>query len=104
MSKDLVRNAADPKQVKKAKQKEATARDIELNDIRTILRSKEGRRFMWRLMGHCGVYKTSFTGNSHTFFNEGQRNIGLFLNAEIGEASPEAMIEMIKENQGGNNV
>ena len=56
-----------------------------------------GRRFMWRLLEKTGMYRTSFTGNSTTFFNEGQRNIGLMMNALILQACPEQYLAMLNE-------
>jgi hypothetical protein len=94
-----VKNAADKKQVRKAAQKEQSRRDKELNDLRFILNDVQGRRFLWRYLGECGVFRSSFTGSSETFFREGERNVGLKLINDIHEASPEAYILMIKENK-----
>lgn len=54
---------------------------------------------MWRYLGKCGLYKSSFTGNSTTFFNEGMRNIGLQMLADITEADADSYAKMAKENQ-----
>lgn len=101
MEKALVGNAADPKQVKAAARKERIIENEELRDIRFILKSKEGRRFLWRYLSKCGIFKQSFTGNSETFFNEGKRAIGLMLLTEITEASPDAYVLMMKESEKG---
>lgn len=91
------RNAADPEQVNVAAQKSKSARERELNDMREILATPAGRRFIWRYMGDCGLFSLSFTGNSTTFFNEGMRNIGLKLLTDVTEARPEAYLEMALE-------
>jgi len=99
-----VKNAADDKQVRGAVRDEKNRREQELNDVRNVLNSAFGRRFVWRLLEFSGIYKTSFTGNSHTFFNEGMRNIGLSIMTDINEACPEQLITMMKEakeNQHG---
>ena len=101
--KPYVKNAADTKQVKAAKEKEESRQERELNDVRHVLNSKEGRRFLWRYLGECGMFRTSFTGNSETFFKEGERNIGLKIMSDITAASDEAYFLMMKEN-GGQNV
>lgn len=90
-------NAADKGQVKEQENKERRGRERELGDIRWILSSPQGRRFFWRYLGECGVFKTSFTGSSQTFFNEGQRNVGLMLLADLNEAQPDAYVTMMKE-------
>lgn len=92
-----VKNAADVEQVKKAKEKSVFGRDLEISDVAHVLSSPHGRRFLWRYLGICGVYKTSFTGSSETFYLEGQRNIGLKILADITECNPEAYILMMKE-------
>lgn len=52
-----------------------------LKDFKAVLTTPEGRRFFYWLKDRCGENNTSFTGNSTTFFNEGQRNIALILDA-----------------------
>ena len=69
----------------------------QVEDVKLIMSTKEGRRFMWRLLDFSGVYRTSFTGNSETFFKEGSRNVGLMLLNEIHEHCPESFITMLKE-------
>lgn len=76
--------------------KEAHQRN--LDDIDFIMSRPEGRRFIWSLMERTGIYVTSFTGNSETFFREGQRNIGLMYLAEINQACPEKYLQMINEH------
>lgn len=90
-------NAADEAQVKERKSKAKFKRSEELRDVREVLQTPCGRRFIWRYLVDCGVFRTSFTGNSHTYFNEGMRNVGLKLLADINEAAPEAYLQMIKE-------
>ena len=95
------RNTADEGQVQDLSQKEKFRRDREANDMRSLLATIEGRRFLWRLMEKCGIYRESFTGSSETFFLEGKRSIGLFVIAEIIDAEPDAYLLMIKENRKG---
>ena len=42
-------------------------------DMRWLMGDPRGRRLMWSWLADAGVYRTSFTGNSETFFREGQR-------------------------------
>lgn len=83
-------DAGDEAKVQKRKTKAQLAREKELEDFKQILATKAGRAFLWRLLEWCGVYHTSFTGNSTTFFNEGKRDIGLKLIEEIFSADPKA--------------
>jgi hypothetical protein len=96
--KSLVANAADEAQVKKAENRLINGREQEMEDVRFVLSTPSGRRFLWRWLEICGIYKTSMTGNSTTFFNEGMRSVGLSLLADIVEAQPDAYLNMQKEH------
>ena len=102
MEKVLVKNAADPGQVKEAKQKELRGREREVNDVRSILNTREGRRFMWKMLGHCRVFESIWHGSAQIHYNAGMQDVGHFILAEITEASPEAYLLMMKENKGEN--
>jgi len=97
----VARNIADESQVKEGSQKAKRLRERELSDIRFILETEMGRRFVWRYLSLAGVFQTSFTGNSTTFFNEGRRDIGLKLLADVSEAKPEAYLQMAHEAKKG---
>lgn len=89
--------AADPAKVKKQAQKSEMLRHREIEDIFNVLATPSGRRFVWRYLTDCGIFKTSFTGNSETFYKEGQRSIGLKLLADVNEADPSAYLKMLDE-------
>lgn len=99
MSKPYVKNAADSDQVRQAGEKEERGRERDLNDMRTVLSTLSGRRVVWRYLTFCKVFESSFTGNSTTFFNEGMRNVGLALLADIHEAEPQAYLLMMQESK-----
>jgi hypothetical protein len=70
----------------------------EIDDVRKILKTPEGRRYLWRMLGECGIFFNSFTPNSNqTAFNEGGRNIGLIILSDINEADPSAFAKMQNE-------
>lgn len=102
--KPLVKNAADESQVKGAESKRKRVREQELEDTKWILSTRQGRRFFWKLLTQCHVFETSFTGNSQTFFNEGERNVGLKLISDLNESDPDAYLKMLKESKGDANV
>lgn len=72
-------------------------RKREIEDFKWLVGHKQGRRLLWRLLSMTGVFTSSMTGNSQTFFNEGRRDIGLQLMAEVNEHSLEAFVQMMKE-------
>lgn len=72
---------------------------IEAADFKWIMSNKRGRRFIWRLLEKAGVFRSSFTGNSETFFREGARNIGLQVLAMVHEHAPESYTLMLNEQK-----
>lgn len=98
--KPLVRNAANESEVKHARQREDLHQDQTDNDLRFILSTAQGQRFLARLLDKTGLHKTSFTGSSQTFFLEGQRNIGLLLLSDIMRVDPDSYVKLYKINKG----
>lgn len=80
-----------------AERREALAREHEAADIKQLMSHAWGRRLMWRMLEKSGMYRTSFTGNSETFFREGMRNYGIWLTAAINEHCPEQYVLMVAE-------
>lgn len=75
-------------------------REEEINDLRAVLSSASGRRFVWRLLERSGVFRSSFNAvsDSYTAFNEGRRNLGLRVLNDILEADPDAFTLMQRES------
>lgn len=94
-------NAADPKQVTEAKHKERRAREAEGEDLRKVLSTLEGRRVMWRLMSHCGVFETVWENSARIHYNAGRQDVGHYIMQEIIKAEPKAFAQMMAEKQKG---
>lgn len=90
-------NPHDPEQVELAEKRANAKASQAENDLKFLLSSKQGRRFLWKQLEFCRVFSTSFTGNSQTFFNEGMRNVGLKLFNDILKAEPESFAVMQRE-------
>lgn len=92
---DLLRQERD------AEADEAGARERrrrELEDLRWLLGHPQGRRIASRLLDEAGVFRSSFnTSGSVMAFQEGKRNIGLFLTAELIDASPDGYMKVLNE-------
>lgn len=69
----------------------------EIDDLRAVMRTPEGRRVIGRLLERSGVDQISFTGNSTTFYNEGRRSVGIELTKTLREHTPEEYIHMVQE-------
>lgn len=66
-------------------------------DIAGLLNRPEFRRYVKRYLALCNVFKTTFTGNSETFFREGQRSIGTTMFGEIMQVNPERFADLMRE-------
>jgi len=89
----------DPEKLKRRESLDRISRRRELTDVAAVLSTVEGRRFYWRMLVTCGIFKSSFTGNNTTFFNEGERNIGLLMIADMNDADPSAYLKCLTESK-----
>jgi len=82
-------------------QDEAKKKDLEfknlLHDFEKTFSTESGKRIYRHLLERCHVFSTTFTGNSKTFFLEGERNIGLYLLAMREMATAEGLERLKKE-------
>lgn len=84
----------------KAAEEERLRREREANELRWVLSTKQGRRFIWRQLSEAGVFQSSFnTNNAVMAFNEGRRNAGLQLLSEVMDTCPERYTEMLTEQK-----
>lgn len=74
-------------------------RNREVDDLQKVLKNPEGRRFVWRVLSEAGIFKASFSLNSmQTAFNEGKRDIGIWLMGDVDRAEPGAYAQMQREH------
>lgn len=103
MPEALVNNAADPKQVSEAGKATEIKREDELNDVRTALAVPAVRRYMRRVLGRCKTFESVWAQSALIHYNAGQQDIGHWIMAEITEASPKLMLELMQENMEAEN-
>lgn len=97
-----VKNAADKRQVKRAKQSEEFRRENEIEDLRLVLGTPQGRRVIWRYLEICGVFKYGFQPDArYEAFVNGQRNIGGRIIADMAEVDPGLFGDISKEMKKG---
>lgn len=66
--------------------------------IRNALSNENSREWVWNLLTHCGIYRNSFVNDAcATAYNEGMRNVGLRLLADIERFAPGSYDLMKKE-------
>ena len=74
--------------------------DVEIDDLKWLMSNKRGRRFVFRALERAGVWRLSFNTNALSMaFNEGQRNEGLRLMANITAHCPDRYTEMLEESK-----
>lgn len=88
----------DPQQEQRQAQRQAEREKQTRNDLRAVLATQAGRRFLFRLLDEvCKVNSVSFTGNSQTFYLEGRRSVGVELMTLIQETAPDAWLQALNE-------
>lgn len=95
-------NAASSKQVEASAKRIRNIEQQQKDDMRTILATPEGRRFLWRLLGHCRINQSVFEPNSKMAYNSGMQDVGHFVLGEIVSARAEAYLQMMQEHQKEN--
>lgn len=96
----------DPTDIRLREKQEAARKDAirktaeqEAADFKWLMSDKRGRRIVWGLLERTGLYKSSFTGNSETFFREGARNVGLQYMALVHEHCADKYNLMVSEQR-----
>lgn len=70
----------------------------QVEDLKWLMAHAQGRRIVTRLFEKTGIRRTPFhTSGSQMSFNAGAQNVGLWLEAEVLEASPDAYLKLLKE-------
>lgn len=86
--------------IEERNQKARNARERERAGLAAVMSTPGGRLTVWRLLDMAGVYRISFTGDAlWSAFNEGGRNVGNRLLAEIMADHPDEFALMMGENK-----
>lgn len=93
----LVKNAADPQQVKKAALTEKQRQIQASNDLKYVLSSRQGRRFIWRILSYCKLFESIWRPSAEIHKLAGMQEVGLFLTGEVVKVDDEAYFQMMKE-------
>lgn len=93
-NRSLVRNAADPKQVKRAERKAREAREKYLLALQTVLQTYEGRRVFWELLSTAGVFRSIWHPSAEIHYNAGRQDFGHELMADCIEADEVSFAQM----------
>lgn len=96
-------NLADPRSVRKSKQKEQLTRQRELDDLKAVCATPGGRRFAFQQLQESGVFVLVFDAANAQMnaFYEGRRSMGVALLADLNELDPMLFPQMVKDAQRG---
>ena len=87
------------KEKKKLTEAQRRAHQKEINDVRMILKTPEGRRYIWRLWSKCGIFRNPFHPNSNQHsLNSGRMSIGQEILADVNEANVSAFAQIQQEH------
>ncbi len=68
------------------------------DDVKKVMATESGRRFVWGLIEQAGVFQTTFrTDTNTTMFLEGNRNAGLALFNDVFGICPDLYLKMAAE-------
>lgn len=94
-----IQDVGDAPQVRRRRTKAKIKRDGELAEMRQLLDTVVGRKFLWRLLSHCGVWHTmSHHREMAMAIQSGRRDIGLWLIEEVEAADKSGYLKLIQED------
>lgn len=99
-TKPVVTNAASGKQLREAKKRIRARKIYAKQDMLDILRIPAARRYLWKLLGDCGIHSSTFSQDTGLMaYKSGMQDIGHRILADVTGASPEAFLLMMRENR-----
>jgi hypothetical protein len=91
-------DAGDRRHVERREKTAKTGRRRRNQDFRWLMGEQRGRRFVWDLLAKAGLFRSSLAGTAElTAFNEGRRDVGLALLADLMRLCPEQYARMQAE-------
>lgn len=78
-----VKNAADPHQVKRAAVREKDAEKLRAARLLAVLKTPDGRAFVWDTLGDCKVYESIWHPSAAIHYNAGRQDVGHELLARV---------------------
>jgi hypothetical protein len=94
----LVANAGDRQQLARATKIEKVAGQQDRQDFTVVVSTKEGRRWVWRMLGVCRVFESVYHPSALIHYQAGQQDIGHRIQGEMVRDHSEMYFLMIKEN------
>jgi len=84
-------------------QRKKTNEEIEygvlIANTRELLKSRQGQDFVWHVLSICNIYGDHFTGDSHSYYLEGKRAVGLEILGLLEEVDKTAYAQLLLNKQ-----
>jgi len=84
------------------RKKRQAERDAEYKRInrayKAVFGTPEGKVVLDDLLSKGKLWVTTFTGNSQTYFNEGKRDLALYILKRTNTADPNIIIKLMEDN------
>ena len=90
-----VKNAADRKQVKKAKNKLRDAQIQAQEDLRFLMQSPQGQRFLMRLLGKCRLNQSIWHPSAAIHKNAGIQEVGQEIYKEMLQVDAAQAVKLV---------
>lgn len=98
----LVRNAADPRQVKFAERVERAREERWLRALLNVMNSPDGRVVLAGLITRAGVHRSIWDQSARIHYNSGQQDYGHRLMADCVQADEDLFELMLREERQWN--
>ncbi|HEX6215299.1 MAG TPA: hypothetical protein VFZ38_10795 [Vicinamibacterales bacterium] len=73
-------------------------------DFMAVASHPAGQRFLWNLMSRCHVFASTWSPSAQVHFNEGERNVGLYVLTSLNRLCPERYLEMVQRQAEDNKA
>jgi len=105
MTRALVGNAADEKQIEDATRKQVVEKATSETKWADLSLSRYHRDCLREILEYCGVYQTPYSpiDDRHTNYNIGKSDVGRFILKKLEDARPESLLEIMYENRHQND-
>jgi len=74
-----------------------STRSDELKDIREVLSTEAGKRFVWSILSYCKTFQSIWEPSARIHYMAGVQDVGHHLMTELEEADPKFLISVMEQ-------
>ena len=76
---------------------EKAQQQLQALDIEVVMGTENGRRFIWRILEYCGIYRDIDGDRSDMLKQIGNRQAGLYILGIVSDIAEDQVFKMMKE-------